>query len=65
LNVEVAGRVLRFTDSRYNEHELNRAVADDFPTAKQFNAGPMTLREIFVALALTYRLNGLTLPAEV
>jgi ABC-2 type transport system ATP-binding protein len=59
LNIEIAGRVLRFTDSRFNETELNRAVAKNFPAAKQFNAVPMTLREIFVALARTYRLNGL------
>ena len=59
LNVEIAGRVLRFTDARFNQGELNSAVAKHFPTAKQCNASPMTLREIFVALARTYRLNGL------
>jgi ABC-2 type transport system ATP-binding protein len=59
LNIEMAGRVLRFTDSRFNENELKSAVAKHFPTAKQFDATPMTLREIFVALARTYRLNGL------
>jgi ABC-2 type transport system ATP-binding protein len=59
LNVELAGRVLRFTDSRFNESEFHNAVSKNFPNAKQFNATPMTLREIFVALARTYRLNGL------
>ena len=59
LNVEMAGRVLRFTDSQFKERELNDAVAKYFPTAGQCNALPMTLREIFVALARTYRLNGL------
>jgi len=59
LNVEAAGRVLRFTDSRFAESELNAAVARHLPAAKQFQAKPMTLREIFVALARTYRLNGL------
>ncbi len=58
LNIEYAGRVLRFTDSRFNEGELNQAVARYFPAAKQFNAMPLTLREIFVTLARTYRLNG-------
>jgi len=59
LNVELAGRLLRFTDSRFDEAGLNRAVATYFPAAKQFNVVPMSLREIFVALARTYRLNGL------
>lgn len=59
LNVETAGRVLRFTDSRYAESELNAAVAKHLPAAKQLQAKPMTLREIFVSLARTYRLNGL------
>ena len=59
LNVEIAGRVLRFTDTRFNQAELDHAVAKYFPTAMQCNATPMTLREIFVALARTYRLNGL------
>jgi ABC-2 type transport system ATP-binding protein len=59
LNVEMAGRVLRFTDSRFQETELNSAVAKYFPSAGQMNAQPMSLREIFVALARTYRLNGL------
>jgi ABC-2 type transport system ATP-binding protein len=59
LNVELTGRVLRFTDSRFNENELKDALAKHFPMAAQFNAMPMSLREIFVALARTYRLNGL------
>jgi ABC-2 type transport system ATP-binding protein len=59
LNLESSGRVVRFTDSRFQERELGAAVAKHFPTCKQFQAAPMTLREIFVALARTYRLNGL------
>jgi ABC-2 type transport system ATP-binding protein len=59
LNIELAGRVLRFTDSRFNENELQDMVKKYFPTSKQCNAMPMSLREIFVALARTYRLNGL------
>ena len=59
LNPETAGRVVRFTDSRFDQTKLNDAVAKHFPSAKQFNATPMTLREIFVTLARTYRLNGL------
>jgi ABC-2 type transport system ATP-binding protein len=58
LNVETSGRVLRFADSQYSQGELKAAVAKFFPAAQQVNATPMTLREIFVALARTYRLNG-------
>lgn len=59
LNVETAGRVLRFTDSQFNQDEFNRAIAQSFPSAAQCNAAPMTLREIFVALARTYRITGI------
>ena len=59
LNQEMSGRVVRFNDSRFNQAQLNEAMAKYFPTATQFHAQPMTLREIFVALARTYRLNGL------
>ncbi len=59
LNVEIAGRVLRFTDSQFSQDQFNTAVETHFPAATQFHAAPMTLREIFVALARTYRLNGL------
>jgi len=58
LDVEISGRVARFTDSRYDERELDAAVKKHLPTAKQWRAQPMTLRDIFVALARTYRLNG-------
>jgi len=64
LNIEMAGRVLRFTDSRFNEKALNAAMTKHFPTATTYKATPMTLREIFVALARTYRLNGLAEVAE-
>jgi ABC-2 type transport system ATP-binding protein len=59
LNVETAGRILRFTDSQFSQDEFNRAIAQRFPSAAQCNAAPMTLREIFVALARTYRISGL------
>jgi ABC-2 type transport system ATP-binding protein len=63
LNVETAGRVMRFADSRFNERELAGAVARHVPAAKQYQAAPMTLREIFVALARTYRLIGMSAAA--
>jgi ABC-2 type transport system ATP-binding protein len=64
LGLEVSGRVARFTDSRYVEQELDAAVKKHLPAAKQWRAQPMTLRDIFVALARTYRLNGAHQPAE-
>ncbi len=59
LNAEISGRMVRFTDSAYVEHRLAGEVARLFPNSAPPHAGPMTLREIFVALARTYRLNGL------
>ena len=60
LNAEVSGRIVRFTESRFNEPQLAGVVGRMFPEARQHHASPMTLREIFVALARTYRLNGLS-----
>jgi ABC-2 type transport system ATP-binding protein len=59
LNPEAAGRVLRFTDSHFDEIRLGTDLLKHLPGAKLHKASPMTLREIFVALARTYRLNGL------
>jgi ABC-2 type transport system ATP-binding protein len=58
LNPESAGRVVKFTDSRFVAEELARSVAAHFPSAREHQAWPMTLREIFVALARNFRLNG-------
>jgi ABC-2 type transport system ATP-binding protein len=59
LNVETAGRVVRFTDSQFKEGLLAAAVARCFPGSQQCGVEPMNLREVFVALARTYRLQGL------
>jgi len=59
LNVETAGRVVRFTDSQFNEASLNAEVGKYFPSRRQFHVEPMNLREVFVALARTYRMQGL------
>jgi len=55
MHPEQAGRTLRFFDSAFQDAEAIRPV---FPTATQLEARPMSLREIFVALARTYRLEG-------
>ena len=59
LNIETAGKLLRFTESKYSEAELRGSIQHYYPNASQVHIQPMSLREIFVALARTYRLNGL------
>jgi ABC-2 type transport system ATP-binding protein len=59
LNLETAGRVVKFTDSQFNEAELAATVLRSFPSRQQLHVEPMNLREVFVALARTYRLQGL------
>ena len=59
LNVETAGRLVRFTDSQYQEESLPAEVARYFPAHRQLHVEPMNLREVFVALARTYRMQGL------
>lgn len=61
LNLETAGRVVRFTDSQFNEGELTATINRCYPTRQQVQVEPMNLREVFVALARTYRMQGLAL----
>jgi ABC-2 type transport system ATP-binding protein len=59
LHAEQAGRTLRFTESRFaNEESLAAALRGAIPTATHHEVRPMSLREIFVALARAYRLEG-------
>jgi len=58
LNLEASGRAIRFTDSAYNEQKLPERVAEFFPGSGHPHVSPMSLREIFVALARTYRLDA-------
>jgi len=51
LNVEQAGAVVRFTDSRFGAAEHDAQMRRVFPNAREVNAGAMPLRSIFVALA--------------
>jgi ABC-2 type transport system ATP-binding protein len=50
IGVEHAGRVVRFIDTRYIEGDTERRAAALF-AATRVDAHPMTLREIFVAIA--------------
>lgn len=56
LNVDAAGRTVRFTDSQYDEQALAGKLSEFFDGEIRHETAAMTLREIFVALARTYRL---------
>lgn len=59
LHAEQAGRTLRFTASRFTQDdELTASLRSALPTAIHPEIRPMSLREIFVALARAYRLEG-------
>lgn len=59
LHAEQAGRALRFTASRFtSETDLASALQTVLPYAARPEVRPMSLREIFVALARAYRLEG-------
>jgi ABC-2 type transport system ATP-binding protein len=57
MNLRVAGRAVRFVDSKYEgDHSLS-ALREQFPTALRVEERTLSLREIFVALARNYRLT--------
>jgi len=56
LQVERSGRALRFVDSQYNEPKLTATISMLAPGMKLLQATPMSLRNIFIALARTYRM---------
>lgn len=59
MHAEQAGRTLRFIESQFVEPAaLDNAVRAAMPTAASIEARAMSLREIFVALARAYRLEG-------
>jgi ABC-2 type transport system ATP-binding protein len=55
---EKAGRVMRFVDSRYEEATTEKQIRQMLSGVGGIDAAPMSLREIFLALARTYRFNG-------
>lgn len=59
MHSEQAGRTLRFIDSAFTEHaKLDSAVRTSMPDTLTVEARAMSLREIFIALARAYRLEG-------
>ena len=57
LNPQATGRTVRFTDPNYTEDGSPSLFAKFFPTHRRHEVRRMTLREIFVALARSYRLK--------
>ena len=57
INVRAAGRSIRYVDTTFAPDEQLALIRRHFPSAVRHDAQPMTLREIFVALARTYRLS--------
>ncbi len=55
LNFKSEGRTINFIDTKYDEHRSPAVLAHSFPGHRRLEARPMTLREIFVALARSYR----------
>ena len=58
INIRTAGRSVRYVDSAFEPDEQLGLIRRHFPSAVRHDATPMTLREIFVALARTYRLSA-------
>ena len=58
LHLEMAGRRIRFVESHFDEERTARQIREKFSDAQPEGISPMGLREIFVALAKTYRLRG-------
>lgn len=58
LHTQASGRAIRLIDSQYSEEHTNDLLRQYFPQARQHEAHAMSLREIFIALAKTYRLNS-------
>ncbi len=57
LDIQQSGRVIRFTESEYRASTFNQKFESTFHGAETPQANPMSLREIFIALAKTFRLN--------
>ncbi len=58
INAKSVGRSVRYVDTSYQPDDQLAVIRKHFPSALRHDAQPMTLREIFVALAKTYRLSS-------
>ncbi len=57
LNPQASARTVRFTDANYDESRSPAMLAHAFPALRRHETRRMTLREIFVALARSYRVK--------
>jgi ABC-2 type transport system ATP-binding protein len=55
---ETAGHSLRFVETRYESETSEAQIRSIFPGASQISASPMSLREVFLALARTFRIKA-------
>ena len=53
LHYKASPAVVRFIESRFNPDRTRSQLAELFPAAMRYSVEPMSLREIFVALAKT------------
>jgi ABC-2 type transport system ATP-binding protein len=56
MAVERAGQLLKFVESDYAQERAEEKIRGLLPTVKSLTVNPMSLREIFLTLASTYRL---------
>jgi len=54
--VKAAGRAVEFVDSAFDETDLRARVGALVPEARDLTVAPMSLRDIFIALARMFRL---------
>ena len=57
LGPEAASHTIRFVDSAFSESDVGAAVRGRYPSALDITVTPMSLRQIFIALARVYRLS--------
>ena len=55
---ETAGHSVRFVESQYQPEASEAQIRTVLPGASQISASPMSLREVFLALARTFRLHA-------
>jgi len=55
LNPKMSGHTVRFVDSQYAEEKSGELFRKTFPNLTQIDVEPMSLREIFIALARTFQ----------
>lgn len=58
INVQTVGRSVRYIDTAYHADRQVDLIRKHFPLALRHDAQAMSLRDIFIALARTYRLSA-------